>query len=245
MIPDAHLTLDELARRSGRPPEALIEEALPDLPIKTHGLLRRAGVHTLADLLKLGETGRADLRGFGPRSLALVKAALLRSGPAVVFPEDAIGVLRGLLDKQELFTRPGSDRYTLDVRHHRPGDVQVGPTTRVTAHDTPEGTRFEVTPPPLPGRESGKPFTTLYAHEAVAQIRAQTLYPYECLMDCGNPAGVPCSPSCQSWPVDRYTPLPHPKTENALGAAPVDEPPFPDDDSAARAPQTPASDGPA
>jgi hypothetical protein len=140
MIPDARLTLDELARRSGRPPEALIEEALPDLPTKTHALLRRADVHTLADLLKLGETGLADLHGFGPRSLALVKAALLRSGPSVVFPEDAIVVLRGLLDKEELFTRPGPDRYTLDVRHHRPGDVQVGPTT-LTAHARARGSR--------------------------------------------------------------------------------------------------------
>ncbi|MEU4511682.1 hypothetical protein AB0G05_19500 [Nonomuraea wenchangensis] len=227
MSHDTHLPLDELARRSGRPREALIEEALCGLPTGVHNLLRRNDVHTLGDLLDRGETGLAEIHYFGRRSMALVKAALIRSMPSMISPQEAAQTLRGTLDSDELFTRLRSDGSTLDVRSGRPNEFPTGPITHVTVHATTEGPTYAIAPPPLPGRDAGPARVTRYAREAATWIRAQTLYPYECQMDCGSPAGVACTPSCQSFPEDRYTPPPAPQ-ESSGGGLFTDEPPFPE-----------------
>ncbi|MFG2076885.1 hypothetical protein [Nonomuraea maritima] len=231
MTHDTQPPLDELARRSGRPHEALIEEALPGLPFGLYKLLHRNDVHTLGDLLDRGETGLAEMYLFGTRSMVLVKAALIRTRPSMITPEEAAQLLRGLLDQQNLFTRLDQDGSSLGVRSGRANEFPSGPITHVTVEDTPGGPVYAITPPPLPGRDPGEPRRTRYAHEAVTLIRAQTHYPYECLVDCGSPAGVRCSPSCQSFPDDRYSPPPPPepeKEENAGGGLFADEPPFPD-----------------
>ena len=230
MTHDTHLPLDELARRSGRPRGALIEEALPGLPANVHNLLRRNNVNTLGDLLDRGETGMAEIHYFGWRSLAMVKAALIRTAPFMVTVDEAVQVLRGLLDQRELFSLLHRDGDKLDVRHHRAVDLEPGPTTHVTVTATTDGPAYAIVPAPLPGRDAGEPRVTRYAHEAAAWIHEQTLYPYPCLEECGNPAGTPCEPGCASAPDDRYNP---PRSaiepeDGHGGGLFADEPPFPD-----------------
>ncbi|MGW6505554.1 hypothetical protein [Nonomuraea angiospora] len=229
MTHHTHLPLDELAQRSGRPREALIEEALPGLAHGVHNLLRRNDVHTLGDLLDRGETGLAEIHYFGRRSLALVKAALIRSLPSMVTAQEAAQTLRGLLDTEELFTRLGRNESTLDVRSGRANEFPAGPITHVTVHATAQGPTYVISPPPLPGRDAGPARISRYAREAATWICAQTLYPYDCQMGCGSPAGVGCTPSCQSFPEDRYTPPPPPAPEESAGGGLfTDEPPFPE-----------------
>ncbi|PZG04318.1 ribbon-helix-helix domain-containing protein [Nonomuraea aridisoli] len=228
MSHDTHLPLDELARRSGRPREALIEEALSGLAISVHNVLRRNDVHTLGDLLDRGETGLAEIPYFGRRSMALVKAVLIRSMPSMVTPQEAAQTLRSMLDTDELFTRLSRDGSTLDVRSGRANEFPAGPITHVTVHATAQGPTYAIAAPPLPGRDAGPARVTRYAGEAATWIRAQTLYPYECQMDCGSPAGVGCKPSCQSFPEDRYTPPPTPEEDSTGGGLFADEPPFPE-----------------
>jgi hypothetical protein len=226
------LSLEELARRSGRPREALIEEALPGLPTDVHNALRRNDVHTLGDLLDRGETGLAAIRNFGPHALDCVKADLVQHTPSMVTPKEAAQILRVLLDEQELFTRIHGDGSMVDVRSGRATEFLSGPITHVTIQAAPEGPAYAIAPPPLPDRDAGQSRILRYAREAAIWIRDQTLYPYECLMDCGNPAGVGCEPFCQSYPEDRYTPPPPPPQPEDIGGggAFTDEPPFPDPD---------------
>ncbi|MEU5863597.1 hypothetical protein ABZ815_20670 [Nonomuraea sp. NPDC047529] len=143
-------------------------------------------------------------------------------------PLEAATALRLLLDQQELFSRLHTNG-TIDVRSGRAREFHSGPITHVTIETTPLGPAYVIAPPPLPGRDAGPSRVTHHADEAVSWICSQTLYPYECLMDCGNPAGVACTPACQSFPDDRYTPPPPPADDTGHGGLFADEPPFPDD----------------
>ncbi|MEV3986573.1 hypothetical protein [Nonomuraea sp. NPDC049758] len=239
-------SLADLGQLTGRPRESLVEEVLPGLPVKVHGLLRANGVHTLGDLLDRGETGLAEIPQFGAVALEAVKQALGRILPSLVTPQEAAHTLRGLLDREELFTRLHADGSSLDVRSGRAREFPSGPITHVIIEASLLGPAYVIAPPPLPGRDAGPSRVTHHVGEAVTWICSQTLYPYECLMDCGNPAGVGCTPACQSFPDDRYTPPP--AEENAdHGGLFADEPPFPDDPwaTAAQDRQHTVPDGPA
>ncbi|WP_433444648.1 hypothetical protein [Nonomuraea sp. CA-141351] len=170
-----HLPLDELARRSGRPREALIEEALPGLPTGVHNMLRRNDVHTLGDLLDRGETGLAEIHYFGGRSLALVKAALIRSLPSMVTPEDAARILRSMLDQGELFTRLNSDGSTLDVRSGRANEFPARSITHVTVNATAEGSQRDSAPDAARPRRRTAPRHALRSNPAT-WMRNQKLY---------------------------------------------------------------------